>query len=192
MNTPLPSGITALLNGCSQEDDLTNQQLYEIIYRELRTLAAYYLRHERGVVSLQPTALVSEAWLRLYSGGQIVWQNRLHFFGVAAHLMRTILIDQARRRKARKRGSPQWHVTLEDIRQVASMTNVELIALDDALKALEKFAPRQHQIVELSFFGGLTNEEIATLMGLSSATIKRDWRAARAWLLLELKAGGQA
>jgi RNA polymerase sigma factor (TIGR02999 family) len=189
MKAPLPTGITALLNASSQGDEQAGQQLYALIYGELRQLAAHHLHRERDVFTLQPTALVNEAWLRLHEGEQMVWQNRVHFFGTAARLMRNALVDYARRRNRFKRGDRRLHVTLEEARHVADTQDLELEALDEALKDLERFAPRQHRIVELRFFAGLTNEEIAELLGVAPITIKREWRLAKAWLFRQLQRG---
>jgi RNA polymerase sigma factor (TIGR02999 family) len=189
MKIPLPTGITALLNASSRGDEQAGNQLYTLIYGELRQLAAHHLYREREVFTLQPTALVSEAWIRLHEGEQVVWENRLHFFGAAARLMRNVLVDHARRRKRYKRGDRRLHVTLEDARNIPATQDLELEALDDALKDLERFAPRQHRIVELRFFAGLTNEEIAELLSVAPITVKREWRLAKAWLFRQLHKG---
>lgn len=189
MKSPLPTGITTLLNAYSQGDEHAGNQLYGLIYSELRQLAARHLHRERAALTLQPTALVSEAWILLHKGAPIDWQNRVHFFGVAARLMREVLVDYARRRHRHKRGDRRLHVTLEDARNVPETQDLELEALHDAMQTLEKFAPRQHRIVELRFFGGLTNEEIAELLGVAPITIKREWRVAKAWLFHQLQRG---
>lgn len=189
MNAPLPTGITALLNASSQGDEEADKQLYLLIYGELRQLAAQHLQRERDMLTLQPTALVSEAWLRLLESEPVVWQNRVHFFGAAARLMRNVLVDYARRRKRYKRGDRRLHVTLDEANNIPDTHDLELEALDDALKDLERFAPRQHRIVELRFFAGLTNEEIAELLGVAPVTVKREWRLAKAWLFRQLQRG---
>lgn len=189
MKTPLPAGITALLNAYSQGDEQAGNQAYELIYAKLHQLAAHHLRQERDRLTLQPTVLISETWLRLHDGEPVHWQNRGHFFGIAARLMRIVLVDYARRRKRHKRNDRHLRVTLEEANNVPILKDIELDALDDALKGLGRFAPRQLQIVELRYFAGFTNEEVAELLKVSTATIKREWRVAKAWLFHQLQRG---
>lgn len=155
------------------------------LYQELRRLAAGCLRKERPNHTLQPTALVNEAYLRLAGQAQPEWKDRARFLGAAARVMREVLIDYARTRNRAKRGSGHPVVRLEDAGEPAG-GGVDLLALDDALRGLERVDPQQHRIVELRYFGGLSIEETAEVLGISPATVKRDWRIARAWLHREL------
>lgn len=158
----------------------------EAIYAELRRLAAGYLRHERPNHTFQPTALVNEAFLRLIDQKHVKWQNRAHFFGIAAQEMRRILVDHARRHKAAKRGGEFHTIPLNEEIQLAANQSVNLIALDDALARLAEFDSRQSRIVELRFFTGLSIAETAEVLGISPATVGREWDIARAWLRREL------
>lgn len=160
--------------------------LLPIVYDELKRLAAAYLRRERPGQTLQPTALVHEAYLRLLRDRPDRWQNRAHFCAIAAHSMRQILIERARARHARKRGGAQVRVTLDEAVVGNAEPPVDLVALDEALGRLEQMDPSQARLVELRFFGGLTIEETARAMSLSPATVKRHWTIARAWLAREL------
>jgi RNA polymerase sigma factor (TIGR02999 family) len=163
--------------------------LLPVVYEELRRLAAAYLRRERPGQTLQPTALVHEAYLRLMKDRPDRWQNRAHFCAIAAHSMRQILIERARARGAQKRGGAQPRVTLDEALVAADGSDspsVDLVALDDALQRLEALDPDQARLVELRFFGGLTIEETAEAMKISPATVKRHWTVARAWLAREL------
>jgi RNA polymerase sigma factor (TIGR02999 family) len=157
-----------------------------LVQAELRRIAESYLRQERTGHTLQASDLVQEAYLRLVGGSKAQWQNRAHFFGVAARLMREILVDYARRRERHKRGGGVTHLTLDQAVEWAEERDFDLIALDEALDGLAKFAPRQSRIIEMRFFGGLTAEEIAGLLGIASITVRREWRLARLWLLKEL------
>jgi RNA polymerase sigma factor (TIGR02999 family) len=157
-----------------------------LVQAELRRIAESYLRQERTGHTLQASDLVQEAYLRLVGGSKAQWQNRAHFFGVAARLMREILVDYARRRERHKRGGGVTHLTLDQAVEWADARDLNLVALDDALNSFEKFAPRQCRVIELLFFGGLTAEEIAVALGVSTITVRRDWRAARAQLYDEL------
>jgi RNA polymerase sigma factor (TIGR02999 family) len=156
--------------------------LLPVVYNELRSLAASYLRHERVDHTLQPTALVHEAYLKLIDQTRTNWQNRAHFFAVAANQMRRILIDHARLHNAGKRGAEYQKLQLDTNIDKAVEMRSELIALDEALKELERLAPEQAKLVELRFFGGLTFEETAEVLGVSLRTVKRHWRLVRAWL----------
>ena len=161
-------------------------ELVPVIYKELRRLAASHLRRERQGHTLQPTALVNEVFLRLVGEQEIKWQSRAHFFGIAARLMRRILIDHARARQAAKRGGPHYSLSLSEADRVADQSAVNLLSLHLALERLAELDPQQSQVVELRFFGGLTIEESAEVLSVSHATVERDWRAARAWLRCEL------
>ena len=153
-----------------------------LVYEELRRLAHRYLSRERTDHTLQSTALVHEAYLRLAGQNPPQWQNRAHFFGIAAHIMRQILVEYARGRSAAKRGGNALTLTLDDAVALPQQTDVDVVALDKALGELSGFDPRQGRIVELRFFAGLTIEDISEVLGISPATVKRDWVTARAWL----------
>jgi RNA polymerase sigma factor (TIGR02999 family) len=170
-------------------DDRQVDALLPVVYEELRRLAAAYLRRERPGQTLQPTALVHEAYLRLMKDRPDRWQNRAHFCAIAAHSMRQILIERARARGAQKRGGAQPRVTLDEALVAGQSASFDLVALDEALERLEKIDPDQARLVELRFFGGLTIEETADAMNISPATVKRHWMVARAWLARELAAG---
>jgi RNA polymerase sigma factor (TIGR02999 family) len=159
--------------------------LLPLVYAELRRLAAHYLKNERQGHTLQPTALVHEAFLRLVDQN-VQWQNRAHFFAMAANLMRRILVDYARTVQAEKRGGAAEKISLEEAFVFAREKPAEMIALDEALKKLAEIDPRRCQVVELRFFGGLNNEEIAEVLGIHSNTVLRDWNLARAWLRTQI------
>jgi RNA polymerase sigma factor (TIGR02999 family) len=179
--------VTNLLVRFREGDRQAEAQLIPLIYGELRRLASGYLNRERGDHTLQPTALVHEAFLRLVSEGQPPWQNRAHFFGVAARLMRQILVDYARRRRSLKRGGSCERIDLEEKFLVYSPEkSAELLALDEALDRLASQDERQARIVEMKYFVGLDIEEIAQVLGTSPRTVKRDWTMARAWLHQEV------
>jgi RNA polymerase sigma-70 factor, ECF subfamily len=159
-----------------------------LVYRQLRELAAHYLRHERGNHTLQPTALVHEAYLRLAGTRRMPFRNRTHFYGAAARVMRRILVDHARERRALKRGGPEPdRVPFDDALAVAADERFDLIALDEALSALERIAPDRARVVELRYFGGLSIDETAQFLDVSPATVKRFWEFARAWLYQRLE-----
>jgi len=182
-----PERVTQLLVDWSNGDESALDKLMPVVYDELRRLASNYLRRERAGHTLQPTALVNEAYLRLVDQRQARWQNRAQFFGVAAQLMRRILVDHARVRQAQKRGgSDQQQLSLSHADQVAQKPDVDLLALHEALNQLAEIDEQQARIVELRFFGGLTIEETAEVIGISHATVERDWTMARAWLRREL------
>ena len=185
-----PEDITQILQEVSGGNREAPARLMPLIYDELRRLADYYLRRERPDHTLQPTALVHEAYLKLIDQTRVDWQNRAHFFGVAAQLMRRILVDHARRHRASKRGGFQQKLTLDEAVDYSQPRDVDLVKLDDALTALAKFDARQSRIVELRFFGGLTIEETAEALGISPATVKVDWSMAKAWLCREIGGGG--
>ena len=165
--------------------------LLPIVYQELRRLAASYLRREKPGQTLQPTALVHEAYLRLMKDRPERWQNRAHFCAIAAHSMRQILIERARARNALKRGGAQPRVTLDEALVAGGERAVDLLALDEALERLAQLDPEQARLVELRFFGGLTIEETADALNMSPATVKRHWTVARAWLARELEGNSQ-
>lgn len=165
-------------------------ELMDAVYDELRRLARGYLRRERSDHTLEPTALVHEAYLRLIDQNAVAWQGRAQFFGLAAQMMRRILIDHARRHRYAKRGGDRVRVPLEEIEPLAGGRPAELLALDEALTALARIDPRRAKIVELRYFGGLQVQEIARMLELSTATVNRQWRAARAWLFMELNPEG--
>ena len=176
--------VTALLKAWSNGERGALERLLPLVYGELRRLAATYMREERVDHTLQPTALVHEAYLRLV-GQSVDWKNRSHFFGIASQMMRRILVDHARRRQTAKRDAPVYRMAQpEEIPEADP--GPELLALDRALGALETLDARQARIVELRFFGGLGVEETAEVVGVSSATVKREWRTARAWLRREI------
>jgi len=179
--------VTRLLKAWSGGDSKALDELFPIVYTEVRKLARSYLRRERPDHTLQPTALVNEAYMRLVDQRHVDWQNRAHFFGIAAQVMRRVLVDHARMRQADKRGSGDRPVVLDEALALVAERTPDVVALDDALRALAELDPRQAQIVELRFFGGLSIEEAAEVIGLSPATVKREWSAARAWLRRELE-----
>ena len=179
--------VSALLRAWSNGDGSALQALTPIVYEELHRLARRYMRRERSGHSLQATALVNEAYMRLADYTRMQWQDRAHFFAVSAQVMRRILVDHARRHNV-KRGRGVQHVLLEDVVVIAPGEDAatDLVALDEALVGLAQVDPRKAQIVEMRFFGGLTVEEIGEVLKVSTGTIKRDWRAAKAWLYQEL------
>ncbi len=179
--------VTQILREVSDGDKDAPARLMPLVYDELRRLAGHYLRQERPDHTLQPTALVHEAYLKLIDQTRVDWQNRAHFFGVAAQSMRRILVDHARRHQASKRGGPQQKLTLDEAVDYTQPHDVDLVRLDDALKALAKLDERQSRIVELRFFGGLTIEETAEALHVSPATVKVDWSMAKAWLRREIE-----
>jgi RNA polymerase sigma factor (TIGR02999 family) len=178
--------ITELLLAWNQGDPHACERLMPHVYDELRRLARGYLRRERANHTLQPTALVNEAYLRLVNQTRVNWQNRAHFFGIAARLMRQILVNHAEAHRAAKRGGPAERHSLGEVEQIAGEPDLDLGALDEALKKLERLDAPQARIVEMRYFAGLTVEEVAEAMSLSPATVKREWNLARAWLRREL------
>jgi len=186
MAQPSAQEITRLLLAWGQGDQTALERLMPLVYEELRRLARRHMNRQRPGHTLQTTALVNEAYLRLIDSSQVQWQNRAHFFAVSAQLMRRILVDFARSRKSLKRGAEARQITLDDSLEVSSERGADMIALDDALNALAEMNPRQSQIVELRYFGGLSEEEIAEALKISPRTARRDWSLARAWLYREL------
>ena len=180
-------GITQLLVDWSKGDQAALEKLMPLVYDELRRLASNYLRRERASHTLQPTALVNEAYLKLVDQRHAKWQNRAQFFGISAQLMRRILVDHARQHQAAKRGgSKQQRLSITSAERVAKQPEIDLLALNEALDELTIMDPQQAQIVELKFFGGLSIEETAEVLGISHATVERDWKMARAWLRRQL------
>jgi len=160
-----------------------------LVYRELRRRAAGYLRNERRDHTLQPTALVHEAYLRLVGQKRVAWQNRAHFFGVAAQMMRRILVDHARAHRAAKRPGAAFKVTLDDRIGASESRDCDLLALDQALNELTTFDPRMGQIMELRYFGGLSEQEVAEVLSISRSTVTREWQTARTWLYRRMTTG---
>ena len=184
---PQPSqNVTQLLIGWSKGDKEALDSLLPLVYEELRKQAARYLRHERVGHTLQTTALIHEAYLKLVDQKNVHWQNRAHFFGIAAQLMRRILVDHARTKKRAKRGGSDIRVSFNDANLMGQARDLDIVALDEALSRLAQVDPQQSRIVELRFFSGLTVEETAEVMSISPATVKRDWSMAKAWLHREI------
>jgi RNA polymerase sigma-70 factor (ECF subfamily) len=188
---PKTPPITQLLIAWSDGRREALDDLMPIVYADLRRLAGGYMRRESADHALQPTALVHEAYVRLIDQKQVKWRNRAHFFGVAAGMMRRILVDNARRRRAEKRGGDWERVTLADVEAAADgQPEIDVLALNDALERLAEFDPQQERIVELRYFGGLTIEETAEVVGISPATVVREWTIAKAWLRADLSRSG--
>jgi len=177
----IPEGVTDLLLEWRGGDDSALERLIPMVYRELRKLASRCLRHERERHTLQTTALVHEAYLRLVGSRRVQWQDRAHFFAISARLMRRVLVDEARKRSYRKRGGDVTRVVLDE-QVIGEYREFDLLALDDALQRLTQHAPRKGQVVEMRFFGGLTIEETAAVLGVSIDIVKREWRTAKLWL----------
>jgi RNA polymerase sigma factor (TIGR02999 family) len=184
--TESSSDVTALLMDWSNGDRHALDELMPLVYDELRKLAGGYLRRERSEHTLQGTAIVHEAFLRLVNQRDVQWQGRAHFYGIAAQMIRRILVDHARCCNAGKRGSGSLRIELEEGMAVSQRHEVDLVALDTALERLALLDERQSRIVELRFFTGLSVEETAEVMSLSTATVKREWSSARAWLYREI------
>ena len=180
--------VSGLLHAWSQGDQGALKKLTPIVYEELHRLARHYMRGEKSGHSLQTTALVNEAYIRLIDYKRMQWQTRAHFFAVSAQLMRRILVDHARRRNL-KRGGGVQHVLLEETAVVGGERDEDLVALDDALQALSRVDSRKAQVIELRFFGGLSVEETAEVLKISPITVIRDWSTAKAWLYRELTGG---
>ena len=179
---PSPLNVTQLLVNWNNGDQAALDQLLPLVNDELRRLARNYLRRESPGHTLQPTALVNEAYLRLIDQKQVQWQNRAHFFGIAAQLMRRILVDHARRHAYAKRGGGAIQVSFDEGMAVTEAKAAELLAVHEALEQLTKLDERKGRIVVLRFFGGLSLEEVAEVLSISSPTVQREWRAAKAWL----------
>jgi RNA polymerase sigma factor (TIGR02999 family) len=182
--------ITQLLARWGSGDPEAAERVLPLVYGELRRIAARQLRREREAHTLQATAIVNEAYLRLIGQPGLEWPSRAHFFAFSAHMIRRILVDHARRRNRAKRGGLSEKITLAEVADRAREKSPDLVALDEALSGLEKVDPRKAAVVELKFFAGLTLEEIATQLGISTETVSREWRRARAWLLSALQTNG--
>ena len=186
MDTPPDRDVTKLLRAWTHGDDRALSRLTPIVHNELRKIARRHLRGERSDHSLQATALVNEAYLRLVDCRRMRWQNRAHFFAMSAQLMRRILVDHARRQNL-KRGAGFQKISLQDTVALGAPVAEDLVALDDALRDLARFDPRKARVIELRFFAGLSVEEIAEVLKISAVTVMRDWSTARAWLYREMK-----
>lgn len=179
-------GVTQLLEGARAGDRASLDELLPVVYQELKRIASRQLASERSNHSLQATALVHEAYLRLIDQHSVDWRNRAHFFSIAAEMMRRILVNHAISRRAQKRGAGETLLSLDEVNGIANKQNVDLILLDEALNRLAEFDSQQARIVELRFFAGLTNEEVAEVLNVSDSTVKREWRSAQAWLASQL------
>jgi RNA polymerase sigma factor (TIGR02999 family) len=184
-----PQGVTQLLKSWGQGDHAALERLAPLIYDELHHIAERYMRHENPGNTLQATGLVNEAWLRLVGDAQVAWQDRAHFFAVSSQVMRRILVDAARARRAGKRHGQVRHFQLNESIDAAPPRDVELIALDDALDSLAQFDGRKARVVEMRFFGGLSVEAVAAVLKISPQSVMRDWKLARAWLRREMGSG---
>jgi len=178
--------VTVLLRALEQGDAGAAEKLYPLVYAELRRLAGSYMRRERIDHTLQPTALIHEAYIRLANEPGIHWQNRSHFVGLAATVMRRILVDHARRHNAAIHGGSDRKVPLDEVFAVAQARSGEVLAIDQALERLAHESPRQAKVIELRFFAGLSTEETAAVLGIASRSVKRDWALARIWLYKEI------
>jgi RNA polymerase sigma factor (TIGR02999 family) len=187
MNTPPPNEITERLIAWGAGDKTALDQLLPIVYQELRRMAGNYLRQENPGHTLQPTALVHEAWLRLIDQTRVTWQNRAQFFGVAAQLMRRILVDHAKTKHREKRGGEAIKLSLDDVINLSRERAAGLLALDDALDDLARIDGRKSRVVELRYFGGFSVEETAQILEVSPETVMRDWKLAKAWLYQQIK-----
>jgi len=185
MAKPVSKNVTQLLHAWGNGDEAARDELIPLVYDTLRRIARHQLRGERAGHTLETTALINEAYLKLVEQS-VSWQSRAHFFGIAARLMRQLLVDYARARQRLKRGGDMQQISLTDAAGIAEDKAVDVLALDDALQILTEVDPQSSRIVELRFFGGLTIEETAQVMGISTPTVERGWRAARAWLQTEL------
>ncbi len=188
-NPPSTHRVTRLLAAWREGDSAATEELMAAVYEELRRIARGYLHRERGGHTLQPTALVHEAYLQLADDTQIHWRNRAHFYGIAARIMRRILVDHARAHAAAKRGGDAEKLPLDAVGEIAAPGGVDYLALDDALQRLVQVGPRLSEIVELKFFGGLTAREIAEFLQVSERTVLGDWKFARSWLKREMETG---
>jgi RNA polymerase sigma factor (TIGR02999 family) len=189
MTAPSTHEITELLVAWGNGDQEALDKLTPLVYQELHRLAEHYMKGERSGHILQTTALVNEVYLRLIDWKNVEWQNRAHFFGVSARLMRHILVNFARKRLTARRGCAAVQVSLSETANMTSAQNLDLVALDDALNALAALDPRQSQVIEMRFFGGLSVKETAEALKVSPGTVRRDWSLAQAWLRRELKRG---
>jgi len=190
MSDKLQHEVTQILHEWSDGDADAPARLMPFVYDELRRQARNYLSRERDAQTLQPTALVHEAYLRLVDQTRISWQNRAHFFGIASNMMRRILVDHARAHATGKRGGAAVRLSIDDVQIPLEQRAADFVALDEALEELSKFDERKARIVEMRFFGGLTDEEIAEVLGITTRTVWRDWKTARLWLFRELSNSG--
>jgi RNA polymerase sigma factor (TIGR02999 family) len=188
VSIPQATDVTQILQEWSEGDESAPERLMPVVYQELRRLAASYIQRERPDHTLQATALVHEAYLRLVDQDHMTWKNRAHFCGIAARLMRRILIEYARSHNAGKRGGKLEKVYLDETRELSQERPPDLLALDDALQNFASTYPRESEVVELKFFGGLEAKEIAEVLNVSSKTVMRDWSFAKLWLCRELSA----
>jgi RNA polymerase sigma-70 factor (ECF subfamily) len=189
MSLPATHEVTLLLKAWTAGDEQALEKLTSLVYRQLHQVAQRCMAGQRSDHTLQTTALVNEAYLRLVDCGKVNWQDRAHFFALSAQLMRRILIDFARSRGYQKRGAGAPHLSLDEVPLVCKEADADLLRLDDALNALATFDERKTKVVELRFFGGLSVEETAEVLRISSDTVLRDWKFAKVWLLRELNAG---
>ena len=192
MSDPTTHAVTRLLVAWGEGDAAASEQLMPLVYDELRHMARGYLRRERGDHTLQPTALVHEAYLRLVDSTQVNWQSRVHFYGVAARLMRRVLVDHARAHATAKRGGRVEKISLDEAGDLLRDEGAGLVALDDALQGLSQLYPRPSRVVELRFFGGLNTREIGEVLQTSDSTVERDWNFALLWLKREMTADENA
>jgi RNA polymerase sigma-70 factor, ECF subfamily len=182
--------VTELLLQWRRGDESALHRLIPIVHQELKRLARQFLQRERAGITLQTTALVNELYLRLVRSSRVQWQDRAHFFAITSQLMRRVLIDEARRRRNQKRGGDATRVSLDEVSVAQRAPEVDLLAVDDALTRLSEVAPRKGRVVELRFFGGLTVEETAIVLGVSTDVVKREWRTAKLWLRRALDPAG--
>lgn len=178
--------VTQILNDWSGGDPKAQERLMPYVYDELRRLARSFLAQERGDHTLQPTALVHEAYVRLVDQTRVNWQNRAHFYGIASRMMRRVLVDHARAHAAEKRGGGAIRLSIDDVQVPLEQRAADFVALDEALERLSQFDERKAKVVEMRFFGGLNDEEIAEFLGVTTRTVLRDWKKARLWLYREL------
>jgi RNA polymerase sigma factor (TIGR02999 family) len=186
MSEESSQNVTLLFQRAQNGDRTALDEVLPLVYKELRRIAARQLANERSNHTLQATALVHEAYLRLIDQHSVDWNNRAHFFSIAAEMMRRILVNHAVSRRAQKRGEGETLLSLDDMINFPNKQNLDLILLDEALKRLAEFDPTQARIVEMRFFAGLTNEEVAAVLSVSDSTVKREWRSAKAWLATQL------
>ena len=178
--------ITRLLLAWRGGEKSALDRLMPVVYEELKRLASAYMRRQRPGHSMQTVDLVNEAYMRLVDSSRVNWQDRNHFYAISSQIMRRLLVDSARKRNSQKRGGGRAQITLDDNLEAAVGPGIDLVALDEALKSLAELNPRHSRIIELRYFGGLTEEETAEVLGVSSRTVRRDWTVARAWLYREL------
>lgn len=186
MSEKSSNSVTILFQRAQEGDPSALNEVLPLVYRELKRIASRQLANERANHTLQATALVHEAYLRLIDQHSVDWNNRLHFFSIAAEMMRRILVNHAVSRRAQKRGDGETLLSLDQAIHLPNKQNLNLVQLDEVLKRLAELDPAQARIVELRFFAGLTNEEVAEVLGISDSTVKREWRSAKAWLAAQL------